>query len=717
MKKFNTLAFFIKVVCLGIGAMGLALTPLSAQTYYIDYQEGISPDFSPNAAVVDEILGGSIGSFNDQMSAARSIPFAFTFYGQTVNSYRASDNGYITFDVATQTTSNANNNSYTLPDATAPTNAIFGFWDDHELNAAAAGTVDLLHAYTVGDPGDRVHVIAWRSVSRVGLAPNYFSYFAIRLYESGPTSFDVVTQYMGRQGMPGALTATIGCQNGAGTDGTSFTGSPIIDYEQANRLSTAKVYAFKTGTRASDAISMPKGWYLPMIMGISQAEDIEHRVINNGSNSITSLSIGYRVNGGMTQSYTPTLAQPVLTNEVYAFTHGTPFTSALGENDIELWIQAVNGTNLVNPDTLYEDPFVYEGINAPVKKVLMEEFSTAPCQFCPDAVGVIEQIENSFGDKAIIAQHHAGFSTDAMTIPEHSIYASFFASGAPTAAFDRQYDTNDGFGLSRSVWGGRVATLSTQYFSPATVDVETYYNAGSRQVTADVQLDFNDGARKDTRLTVWVLEDSVIGNGQGYDQVNFYNTQAGHPFFGAGNPIVGYAHRHVVREVITGTWGDLLSQVPTKGSSITESFNFTLAANYDASKVSIVAFLHYYNEDPDDPSQYVDEFEILNADKQHLAERGVGIEENLVAEGFSAWVAPNPANAQARVHFEVNEQTNLKIELIDLMGKTVGNLANNSFFAGAHDVQFDVSELASGVYFVRFQSEQGVQTQRFMVAK
>ncbi len=727
MKKINILPFPSKWFQVGV-LMLLTILGTStaiAQDYYITYSEGISEDFSTGVPINNEILGGSLGSFNEQMSGLQTIPFAFSFYGTAVTNYRVSDNGYIVFDV-TQTTSNSANNAHTLPDAMAPKSAIFAYWDDHELNTTAGGIQDVIHTYTVGDPGDRVHVIAWNSVSRVGVAGGY-STFAIRLYENNEYDFDVI--YQRGAIAASSITATIGCQNANGTKAAVFTGSPSIQWPDltgpngaAPPLKDAHVYAFKTGTQPANDVFLTD-FYMPIEIKQNGFADVAGTLFNHGSAPITSLSITYTNNGGSPKVFTPTLSTPIAPNTKYTFIHTTPFQgTTLGLNKIEMFASAVNAGVDATPDTLTEDPFVNQGLAATRKKVLMEEFSTAPCQFCPDAAVLVEQFEAQYGNKLIVVQHHAGFGTDQMTIPAHSEYASGLSGGspfAPAAAVDRWVPPGQEVSyLSRSN-NGWSTPLANRVISvtPVDMDVQTYFNAGSRQLQIDVNMDFADAIRPDARLTVMLVEDTVIGSGSGYDQVNAYNGTAGHAYFGAGNPILGYPHRHVVREVLSATWGDLLPTPATAGSQQKATYNFTVPITYNWQKLTAVAFLSNYVQDPDEATVNAKELYVINADDAEVAQRGVGIGEDLVANGFSAWVAPNPARTEARVHFEMKEQTNLKIELVDLMGKTVGDIASNLFLAGEHDINFDVSELSAGIYFVRFQSEKGVETQRFMVAK
>jgi hypothetical protein len=64
---------------------------------------------------------------NDVLSGANTIPFPYSFLGNSFTSYKVSDNGYLTFD-GTATT--AQNTPIALPSADAPKNAIFALWSD-----------------------------------------------------------------------------------------------------------------------------------------------------------------------------------------------------------------------------------------------------------------------------------------------------------------------------------------------------------------------------------------------------------------------------------------------------------------------------------------------------------------------------------------------------------------------------------------------------------
>jgi len=78
---------------------------------------------------------------------------------------------------------------------------------------------------------------------------------------------------------------------------------------------------------------------------------------------------------------------------------------------------------------------------------------------------------------------------------------------------------------------------------------------------------------------------------------------------------------------------------------------------------------------------------------------------------------PNPARTQVTLRYELPIASPLRIEIFDLLGRVVQVTESSSQEAGRAELQVDISELASGTYFVRFSTGAVVQTQRFVVLR
>jgi hypothetical protein len=62
---------------------------------------------------------------------------------------------------------------------------------------------------------------------------------------------------------------------------------------------------------------------------------------------------------------------------------------------------------------------------------------------------------------------------------------------------------------------------------------------------------------------------------------------------------------------------------------------------------------------------------------------------------------PNPFNPSTTIKFSVPQSGFVKIVVYDLAGSELETLVNQSMNAGSYEVNFDASDLASGVYIYR----------------
>lgn len=131
---------------------------------------------------------------DDQVRGPFALPFPFTYYGNTYDSFYASTNGWIsfTYDYSAMYT------NYPLPSSSAPENLLAPFWDD--LTFSSAG--DAYYHYD----GTKF-IISYVAVPRLGTGGGPYT-FQILLYPSGTIDF----QYLDMQGTR-LNEATIGIQN------------------------------------------------------------------------------------------------------------------------------------------------------------------------------------------------------------------------------------------------------------------------------------------------------------------------------------------------------------------------------------------------------------------------------------------------------------------------------------------------------------------------
>jgi len=78
---------------------------------------------------------------------------------------------------------------------------------------------------------------------------------------------------------------------------------------------------------------------------------------------------------------------------------------------------------------------------------------------------------------------------------------------------------------------------------------------------------------------------------------------------------------------------------------------------------------------------------------------------------------PNPFNPTTTLHYYLSENANVSLEVFDMLGRKVSELYSGPQLSGEYKIQFDASNLASGVYIVRFRAGSHVDIRRISLIK
>jgi hypothetical protein len=171
-----------------------------------------------NPGTVAPISGTTQLTFDDAQDgySAVTLPFPFTFYGQSYTSMNVSTNGYVTFNVFQQARMWVNT-WIPQPGPTAdsgnylyPNNAIYPYWDDLSIAPRSYGSV---HTAVIGTAPNRTFVVEWRGVAGAGDPIT----FELMLEE---TSNNITVLYSDVAGPYGfGYSSTQGIENATGNDG------------------------------------------------------------------------------------------------------------------------------------------------------------------------------------------------------------------------------------------------------------------------------------------------------------------------------------------------------------------------------------------------------------------------------------------------------------------------------------------------------------------
>ena len=78
---------------------------------------------------------------------------------------------------------------------------------------------------------------------------------------------------------------------------------------------------------------------------------------------------------------------------------------------------------------------------------------------------------------------------------------------------------------------------------------------------------------------------------------------------------------------------------------------------------------------------------------------------------------PNPFNPSTTIRFSLREKQHVRLTVFDLRGRQVAVLLDTDTRPGEHTVTFDASDLVSGVYFYRLQTERFNQVRKALLIK
>jgi hypothetical protein len=349
--------------------------------------------------------------------------------------------------------------------------------------------------------------------------------------------------------------------------------------------------------------------------------DISATITNQGSIVVTSVNVVYQVDSGPGIPATINGLNVGL-GESVEVVHPTPYHFAsAGESEVEFSVVGVNGGADADPSDNLATKTIGVLTLVPIKHVVLEVHTGSWCGWCPDGTVRMDEVEESVANVITVAVHNG----DGMDIPDGNTISGTFIGGYPSGTVDRfRFDGQSGVEVSRNSWLTRVNERAGHIVPVEVSIVGSTFNEVTRELEVEVGAEFVGSAAGDLRLNCWVVEDSVTGSGSDYDQANYLNSDSGHPFFGAGNPIIGFEHNRVLRSMLGGPWGTagIIPAMVAPGQTFSHIYTTTIPAGQNVAKMTVVGMVSAYNADvnrreiinaveaPASPSIFADGFEI-----------------------------------------------------------------------------------------------------------
>ena len=432
-------------------------------------------------------------------------------------------------------------------------------------------------------------------------------------------------------------------------------------------------------------------------------------VKNNAANPVTSFQVNYQVGTGAVVSQTITPSSPISALSSASFSFTTPITPTMTNQAVKVWV-VMTGDAVHTNDTLSTNVAGYT--TKPTKKLMFEEGTGTWCGWCVRGIVYMDSIHNAYPNNLSIAAVHNSTS-DAMTVSAYDAYMGTMISGYPSVVMDRSqvYDPSQAF---------TAYSANNGNYGLANIVVTPTWSGTTLTVKADVTPTASTNA--DYRLVLVLTENRVHGTAAGYNQTDYYSVPTYGTSAGAGPmqnkeydfttlsspiPAATMYYDFVARGIYPSATGDTLSVPAQMTSGTTYSYTFApITVNPTVwNKNNMKAIVMLVNA--------ADET-VLNSQNISIVPNSI----NEVAVGVNNLeVYPNPSSDVTTASFNLTEQSDVTVEVVDLLGKTVKTIARKNMTAGECRVPMNVAELAAGVYMIKVSTGKGSLTQRLSVVK
>lgn len=214
------------------------------------------------------------------------------------------------------------------------------------------------------------------------------------------------------------------------------------------------------------------------------------------------------------------------------------------------------------------------------RNAVLEDFTGVRCGYCPDGhVRAKAAADANPGKFLIIAVHTGGYASPAagwanFTTPYgQALNDQSGVAGYPAGTINRVKAADlsctpqktGGIAMSRGDWakGGNAIMAMPSYVN---LGSKATFDAATRELTVKVDMYYTGNATAANNLNVAFLQDGLVSKQSG----------------GGDN----YVQNHVLRDLITGQWGEVVPDASTKmGQKYTKTYKYMVPENFNGSTI------------------------------------------------------------------------------------------------------------------------------------
>lgn len=410
-------------------------------------------------------------------------------------------------------------------------------------------------------------------------------------------------------------------------------------------------------------------------------------VLENNGVPVTSMTLNYKVGNNAVVSQNLT-SLSIGAFQTYNFTHSTPITASTpGAYNVKIWASNINGgaDGLNSNDTITGSYFVGNGSQRVSLSEMFSSATCAPCASWNQNVYTPAFEDNNFnkaGSNRIALKFQVPIPTagdPSRNADSDARRAYYNVNAAPTMILD----------------GGEL-----NYSGATWAAVATEYDAAVAQSVSEPAFATIIGSATATVTPSGKLNVEISGNVQ--NKVDFFANKsltlhlvvASQAYTYSASPNGDTEYHHVARKMLPSPTGTAINN-PAVNTDIafSQSYEFTVGSvaqgnfNLWDDKIEVVAFL----QDPTD--NYIVQAGLLPVTLiSNVSELPSSV------KGMSLY--PNPASESANLVFNLIENADVNVSVINALGQTVYVSESNNFTSGQNIITLPINNLSKGIYFV-----------------
>ncbi|MBL6663070.1 MAG: Omp28-related outer membrane protein [Flavobacteriales bacterium] len=334
------------------------------------------------------------------------------------------------------------------------------------------------------------------------------------------------------------------------------------------------------------------------------------------------------------------------------------------------------------------------------KNVLLEEYTGRLCPYCPDGHKIANDIKVANPNDIVLIRVHTGGYAPTSYPNLNTDFGSALAgqsgiSGYPTGTINRHVFSGSAMSMGRNAWASVSSDVLLEQ-AVLNIGMNAVVDTATRKLYVEVEVFYNEDQDVDfNRLNVAVLQDDIIGSQSGASSFN--------PADGSD---AEYKHKHILRHLPTGQWGEKIDSI-SAGTLVYKQVFYNLPENIQGVdlKLEDLDIAVFVTEDRQ---------EVLNTThmKPKMGSATSITEATNSIESIDIY--PNPAIDKVNVEFEIRKVSNISFKLYNLLGQNVMS-QQKTFSAGHSKLQVDISDFVGGIYFLELQNGNQSSTHKIIV--